>query len=92
MPSDDLNSFEKEEQQRHDAAIKALEFFINKYSPASDITTAEAFITTKEIVQAIADHTGVALASAEVYEMMVHMGYNYDAVNGLEFNWLMRKE
>jgi hypothetical protein len=38
-------NFEQQEQQRHHAAVNALEFFVSKYSPAT-INDADTFYTT----------------------------------------------
>jgi hypothetical protein len=47
---DEQSSFEQQEQQRHQAAIDALQFFVSKYSPAT-INDAHTFYTTAEISQ-----------------------------------------
>ncbi len=73
------------------AAMLALEFIVSKYAPAT-ILDADTFFTTPEISQAIAQHTGTTLSAAEIYEMMINMQYTYEALNGLELNWLLKKE
>lgn len=77
--------------QPHVNAIAALTSFVSKYEPAT-IETADTFFTTNEISAAIEAHTGKRLGAQEIYQVMSQMQYTYEAVNGLEFNWLLRKE
>lgn len=77
--------------QPHVNAIAALTAFASKYEPAT-IETADTYFTTSEISQAIADHTGRSLESVEIYQVMSQMHYTYEALNGLEFYWLLRRE
>lgn len=77
--------------QAHVNAIAALTTFISKYEPAS-ISTADTFFTTSEISDAIAEHTGKVIGAEEIYQVMSQMQFQYEALNGLEFYWLLRKE
>lgn len=77
--------------QTHVNALAALTAFASKYEPAT-IHTADTFLTTSEISEAIADHTGKTLEAHEIYQVMSQMQYTYEAMNGLEFYWLLRKE
>jgi hypothetical protein len=91
---DDDELFKKlkeEEQKRHQSAVDALTLFVSKYSPATN-ETADTFFSSAEISQAIAEHTGVVLSRSDIYELMSNMKYTFDTRNGLEFNWLLKKE
>lgn len=93
MPKDDaLDPFEEELKKQHDAAMNALRFFIDQYSPAASKNAADVFYTTAEIGNAIYQHTGTRLSNADIFEMMSNMQYKYEAINGLEFTWLLKKE
>jgi hypothetical protein len=72
------------------AALAALTQFVSKFSPAI-MNNANTFYTTTEIRKAIAELTGVALEPTEIFELLSQMGYLYEAMNGLEFNWLFKK-
>jgi transposase len=90
--NDDLfKKLQEEELKQKTFALNALENFISNYEPA-DKKTVEIFYTTAEIVHAIAEHTGVYLQKTDVYEMLTNMGYKFEAKNGLEFNWLLKKD
>jgi hypothetical protein len=94
MPNNDdelFNKLREQEEQQQKLAREALEFFILKYSPA-DNDTADTFFTSEEITRAVAEHTGVTLNRTGLYETMLNMGYKFDARNGLDFYWLLKKE
>jgi len=88
---DSIGIKEQLNKKRREAALNALTFFISKYSPATK-ETADTFFTTAEIAKAIAQHTGVVLDNAEVYELLLNMKYTYEEKDSLEFFWLLRKE
>jgi DNA-binding transcriptional regulator YhcF (GntR family) len=87
---DELKRLAELQEKRHQASIAALNFFVSKYSPAT-MQDADTFFTTSEISQAIAAHTGAGLENAEIHELMTNMNYSYEVLNGLEFNWLLKK-
>jgi hypothetical protein len=92
MDKDDyLRKMEEQEQKRRQTALDALSIFITKFSPA-DNKTADTFFTSGELIDAVAEHTGVALERSEVYELMTSMNYKFDLKNGNQFNWLLKKE
>jgi hypothetical protein len=88
---DYFKKLQEQELKQQAFALKALEKFISNYCPA-DSQTVEVFYTTTEIVHAVAEHTGVYLKKTDAYEMLINMGYQFQAINGLEFNWLLKKE
>ena len=90
-PQEQMDAFEKNEQQRRQAALDVLTNFVSNYAPASD-KEADTFFRTSEIVQSIEELTGVELAPAEIFETMISMNYQYKAVNGLDFNWMLKKD
>lgn len=81
----------EQQQKRHQAAMNALITFVSNYSPATQ-KEADTFFSTNEIVQSIQELTGVTLDSAEIFETMISMDYQYQAMNGLDFNWMLKKE
>ena len=87
----DSNENPNEPNQHVDAAMEVLAKFVENYHPAETKDKADTFLSTKEIIQSIADLTGTELAMQDVFEMMNNMGYKYDAINGIEMNWLLIK-
>jgi arginine utilization protein RocB len=92
MPEDSSNPLDDLAKKQHEAAMKVLEFFIDQYMPANNKDDADTFLTTDEISNAIASHTGVRISNAEIFEMLSNMSYKYEAMNGVEFNWLLKRE
>lgn len=72
-------------------ALDALRSFVEQYSPATR-HEANTFFTTREIVNAIEDHTGFQLSNKEVFELMQRMEFKYEAFGGMDFNWLLKKD
>lgn len=82
---------DKNAKSENQDGLDTLNYFISNYSPAT-INDADTFFTTSEIIDAVAQHVGKFLQPFEIYEMMSQMQYTYEALNGLEFRWLLRKE
>jgi len=88
---DPFKELKEQEQNRQQMALAVLSEFVSEYSPARDKKDADTFYSTKEIIKAIEGHTGVSLNSPDIFELMKKMGYKYEAMDGLDFNWLLKK-
>lgn len=90
--SEDSPGGDEIEIKRHNASMDVLVKFAEKYCPAKSIETSDEIFTSKEISKAIYELSGVQLDLAEIFETMQNMGYKYEAKDGLEYFWLLKKE
>jgi hypothetical protein len=94
MPSHDDDPFKElrdQEKKRQELALSVLSDFVSEYSPAENKADANTFYSTIEIRKSILEHTGTALETSDIFELMKKMGYKCEAMEDLNFQWLLKK-
>lgn len=63
-----------------------LDVFEQKHAPTEELTEANEFLTTDEILVMLKDHSGFEITKSDLFDLLWMKGYRYQEFDG-EFRW-----